>query len=174
MHELRQVLKGRLVTPDDPDWEQVRRGWNLSVDQQPAAVVEASGPNDIEFTIAYAGARGLKVAAQAGGHGATRALDGTIVVRTSALDDISVDSQARIARLGAGVRWGTVQAALDGTGSPDCLERAATSRWPASARVVGSRGSRGRTGAVRAVCGLRRSSTVPGSADGSTTRLTRT
>jgi hypothetical protein len=48
--ELQQVLTGRLVTPDDPDWEQVRRGWNLSVDQQPAAVVEATGPSDVEQT----------------------------------------------------------------------------------------------------------------------------
>jgi FAD/FMN-containing dehydrogenase len=114
--ELQQVLTGRLVRPGDPDWEQVRRGWNLSVDQQPAAVVEATGPSDVEQTIAYAGAHGLKVAAQAGGHGATRALDGTIVVRTDALDDVWVDSDARIARLGAGVRWGTVQSALDGIG----------------------------------------------------------
>ncbi|MFI5690220.1 FAD-binding oxidoreductase [Kribbella sp. NPDC051586] len=116
MDELRQVLSGRLVVPGDPDWEQARRAWNLSVDQQPAAVVEAAGHNDVEFTVAYAGARGLKVAAQAGGHGATRALDGTILVRTDALDDIWIDSHARIARLGAGVRWGTVQTALDGTG----------------------------------------------------------
>ncbi|WP_165553153.1 FAD-binding oxidoreductase [Kribbella speibonae] len=116
VEELRQVLSGRLLTPAAADWEQARRGWNLSVDQRPLAVVEAAGPSDIEQTVAYAGARGLKVAAQAGGHGATPALDGTIVVRTGALDEIWVDSQARVARVGAGVRWGSVQTALDGTG----------------------------------------------------------
>ncbi|MFD7158466.1 FAD-binding oxidoreductase [Kribbella sp. NPDC059898] len=114
--DLQQVLTGRLVTPDDPDWEQVRRAWNLSVDQRPRAVVVAAGPSDVEHTVAYAGAHGLKVAPQAGGHGATRALDGTIVVRTDALDDIWIDSDARVARIGAGVRWGAVQTALDGTG----------------------------------------------------------
>lgn len=114
--ELREVLSGRLVTPADPDWDQVRRAWNLSVDQQPLAVVEAAGPRDVELTVTFAGAHGLKVAAQAGGHGATRALDDTIVLRTNALDDVWVDSHARIARVGAGVRWGTLQAALDGTG----------------------------------------------------------
>ncbi|MFF0264798.1 FAD-binding oxidoreductase [Kribbella sp. NPDC004536] len=116
LEDLRQVLTGRLVTPEDPDWEHVRRGWNLSVDQQPSAVVVAAGPSDVEHTVAYAGAHGLKVAPQAGGHGATRALDGTIVVRTDALDDIWIDSEAQVARLGAGVRWGAVQTALDGTG----------------------------------------------------------
>lgn len=114
--DLRRVLSGRLVTPEEPDWEQVRRAWNLSVDQRPAAVVVAAGPSDVERAVAYAGAHGLKVAAQAGGHGATRALDGTLVVRTGAIDDLWIDSDAQVARLGAGVRWGAVQTALDGTG----------------------------------------------------------
>ncbi|HEY3557411.1 MAG TPA: FAD-binding oxidoreductase [Kribbella sp.] len=111
-----EELTGRLVTPDSPDWEQVRRGWNLSVDQRPAAVVQAAGPGDVEQVIRYAGTHGLKVAAQAGGHGATRELDGTIVVRTDALDELTVDRAARTARVGAGVRWGALQEALDGTG----------------------------------------------------------
>jgi FAD/FMN-containing dehydrogenase len=94
MDELREVLTGRLLTPDHENWEQVRLPWNLAVDQRPLAVVEAAGPSDVEHTITYAGAHDLKVAAQAGGHGATRALDGTIVVRTDALDDVWVDSHA--------------------------------------------------------------------------------
>ncbi|GAA1667247.1 FAD-binding oxidoreductase [Kribbella yunnanensis] len=116
IEELREVLTGRLVTAADPAWGQVRPAWNLTVDQQPLAVVEAAGPSDVEHTVAFAAAHGLKVAAQAGGHGATRALDNTIVVRTNALDDVWVDSHAQIARVGAGVRWGTLQTALDGTG----------------------------------------------------------
>lgn len=113
---LREVLTGRVVAPGDPDWESVRTAWNLSIDQQPLAVVEAAGPSDVEHTVTFAAAHGLKVAAQAGGHGTTNALDQTIVLRTNALDDIWVDSHARIARVGAGVRWGALQAALDGTG----------------------------------------------------------
>lgn len=116
LSQLGDTLRGRLVTPADPDWEQVRPAWNLSVEQRPLAVVEAVGPTDVEHTVRYAAAHGLKVAAQAGGHGATRALDDTIVLRTNALDDVWVDSHARIARVGAGVRWGTLQSALDGTG----------------------------------------------------------
>ncbi|MFF0345901.1 FAD-binding oxidoreductase [Kribbella sp. NPDC004875] len=114
--ELRQVLTGRLVTPDDPDWDEVRRGWNRSVDSHPLAVVEAADATDVEQTVAYAAAHGLKVAAQAVGHGTTPALDGTIVVRTGALDELTVDVPERVVRLGAGVTWGAVQTALDGTG----------------------------------------------------------
>ncbi|WP_427888990.1 FAD-binding oxidoreductase [Kribbella sp. GL6] len=105
-----------MITPESPDWEQMRRGWNLSVDQQPAAVVEAAGPDQVAEAVKYAATQGLQVSAQAGGHGATYALDGMLVVRTSALDSLSVDVTARTARVGAGVRWGDLQAALDGTG----------------------------------------------------------
>ncbi|WP_405061098.1 FAD-binding oxidoreductase [Kribbella sp. NBC_01505] len=113
---LREVLTGRVVVPGEADWEAVRTAWNLAVDQQPVAVVEAAGASDVELTVAFAAAHGLKVAAQAGGHGATGALNGTIVLRTNALTEVWVDSHARIARVGAGVRWGALQSALDGTG----------------------------------------------------------
>jgi FAD/FMN-containing dehydrogenase len=121
IEELREVVAGRVVVPGDPDWESVRTAWNLSIDQLPLAVVEAAGPSDVEHTVAFAAARGLKVAPQAGGHGATKSLNGTIVLRTNALDDIWVDSQARIARVGAGVRFGALQTALDGTGLTSLL-----------------------------------------------------
>jgi len=121
IEDLREVVAGRVVGPGDPDWESVRTAWNLSIDQLPLVVVEATGPSDVEHTVAFAAARGLKVAAQAGGHGATKSLNGTIVLRTNALDDIWVDSQARIARVGAGVRFGALQTALDGTGLTSLL-----------------------------------------------------
>ena len=36
-------VRGRVVRPDDAGWDDARRSWNLSVDQRPAAVVEAAG-----------------------------------------------------------------------------------------------------------------------------------
>ena len=34
--------KGRVATPADPDWDEVRAAWNLHVDQHPAAAVQAA------------------------------------------------------------------------------------------------------------------------------------
>ncbi|GEN79132.1 FAD-binding oxidoreductase [Actinotalea fermentans] len=109
-------LTGRLVTSADADWDAHRMPWNVVVDQQPAAIVVAAGADDVVTTVRYAAAHGLAVAAQPGGHGASRASDGTILLRTGALDDIWIDADARVARVGAGVKWGALQAALDGTG----------------------------------------------------------
>ena len=113
---LRADLTGRLVTPDDDGWDAVRAAWLLTVDQQPAAVVEVAGVADVQAVLRFAAAHGLTVAAQPGGHGASRALDGTIVVRTGALDELTVDAAAQVARVGAGVKWGRLLEALDGSG----------------------------------------------------------
>jgi hypothetical protein len=113
---LRARLTGRLVTPTDPDWDAHRMPWNVAIDQRPLAVVLAADAQDVAVAVRHAAEHGLTVSAQPGGHGASDALRGTLLVRTGALDEIWVDAEARVARVGAGVRMGDLQAALDGTG----------------------------------------------------------
>ncbi|MDX6700838.1 MAG: hypothetical protein QOF26_1064 [Baekduia sp.] len=102
---LGDALGGRLVLPSDPGWDQARAGWNLSIDQQPSAVVEATGVADVQATVRAARAAGLRVAPQATGHGseALSSLDGAILLKTAGLTGVSVDPAAFSARLGAGV-----------------------------------------------------------------------
>lgn len=116
LHGLAERLAGRLVTPDDPTWATARMPWNVVVDQQPLAVVVAAHADDVVATVRFAAERGLTVAAQPSGHAATTASTGTILLRTGALQDIRIDARARVARIGAGVKWGSLQAALEGTG----------------------------------------------------------
>ena len=73
-------------------------------------------PDDVITAVRFARANGLTVAAQPGGHGGTRALDDTILLRTRGLGGIDVDVDARVAHVGAGVKWGELMAALQGTG----------------------------------------------------------
>ncbi|MGH1562958.1 FAD-binding oxidoreductase [Mumia sp. DW29H23] len=112
---LRVQLGHRLVLPGDPGWAETSLAWNLAVDQAPCAVVLAESADDVAAAVRFARAYGLSVAPQAGGHGASGRLAGSIVVRSSGLETIEIDLVARTARVGAGVRWGALQAALDGT-----------------------------------------------------------
>jgi FAD binding domain len=106
-------LRGRLVLPDDADWDRARTGWNLAIDQRPAAVVEAACVEDVQATVRAARAAGLRVAPQATGHGseALGTLDGAVLLKTSALNDILVDAGAGFVRVGAGALAGDVAAA---------------------------------------------------------------
>ncbi len=112
---LRPALTGDLVLPGDDGWDRARTPWN-GTDQQPVAVVRAAGVDDVVATVRFAAQAGVPVAVQPRGHGATRAVDGCILLRTGELDELAVDVAARTARIGAGVPWGRVLAALDGTG----------------------------------------------------------
>jgi FAD/FMN-containing dehydrogenase len=114
--ELRAALTGRVVAPGDDGWEPARQAWNLHVPQRPAVVVEAAGVADVAAAVRVAARRGLAVAAQPRGHGATAALDGTILLRPTGLCELCVDVDARTARIGAGIRWQEFNDALSGTG----------------------------------------------------------
>src|ERR1700733_14114758 len=72
---LRDRIAGDLVTAQDPGWDAARRAWNLVADQHPELVVFAEAPDDIVATVRFARARGLRVAPQSTGHGATTLAD---------------------------------------------------------------------------------------------------
>jgi FAD/FMN-containing dehydrogenase len=108
---LRDVVRGRVVLPADAEFDHARRPWNLAIEQSPSAVVEAVDADDVAAVLRFASMHGVPVTAQPSGHGATGRADGAILLRTGHLDSISVDPDARTARIGAGVRSGDLQRA---------------------------------------------------------------
>jgi len=116
LHELQQSLPGAVTLPGDTDWDTARAAWNLAIDQRPAAVVVPRDTDEIAAVLRFAASTGLQVTVQAAGHGATNALSGCILLRMSAFMTIGVDPTTRTATVGAGVRWGDLLPALDGTG----------------------------------------------------------
>lgn len=105
------VVRGRVLAGGDAGFEAASRPWNLAVEQDVAAVVEVADAGDVAAVVRWAGERGLSVAAQSTGHGATGSASGAVLVRTAALDGVEVDPVRRVARVGAGVSWGRVQEA---------------------------------------------------------------
>ena len=108
--DLAAGLTGRLATPADADWDQVRSAWNLAVDQRPDAVAQVADAADVGKVVAAALASGRRVAPQGTGHAAAALgdLSGTILLRTDRLREVTVDAAARSARVGAGVLWAEV------------------------------------------------------------------
>jgi FAD/FMN-containing dehydrogenase len=102
-----------VITPEDTGWDAARAAWNLLADQQPALIVRAADAGDVVEAVGYARARGLRVAAQGTGHGAGAlgSLTETVLIRTTRMNDVTVDPAERTARAGAGARWSDVIAA---------------------------------------------------------------
>jgi FAD/FMN-containing dehydrogenase len=88
-----------------------RSPWNLRNSDYPAAVAYPALPEEVAEVVKAAAAAGLSVAPQGTGHGAP-ALGGrladAVLLRTSAMTELSLDPATRIARVGAGVLWGDV------------------------------------------------------------------
>ncbi len=113
---LRERVTGRVIAPADDDWDEQRMPWHLVIDQQPAAVVHITSADDVVAAVRFAAEIGIPVTAQPRGHGATRALDSTILLRTGALDEVRLDIAAGTAWVGAGVGWNHLNQLLSGTG----------------------------------------------------------
>ncbi|HTW04182.1 MAG TPA: FAD-binding oxidoreductase [Streptosporangiaceae bacterium] len=109
---LSRHLRGRLLVPGDANWDTARRPWNLRVDQRPAAIVEPEGAEDMAATVAFATRHGLRVSVQSSGHGAGADLSDTIMLRTSALREITIDTAGDVVKVGAGARALDLAAAL--------------------------------------------------------------
>jgi len=108
--ELRSALAGELIAPADAGWDAARQAWQVLADQQPVAVVVAASVADVVATVRAARALGLRVAPQATGHaaGALTSLEGTILLRTNRLKDVTVDPVAMTVRVEAGAEWADV------------------------------------------------------------------
>lgn len=100
-------LDGVLARPGDAAWDTSRAAWNLGVDQRPTAVVVAETVRDVVCVVNVAREHGLRVAPQSTGHNATPLgdLEGTILLKTSAMRSVHIDPVARVARVEAGAMW---------------------------------------------------------------------
>jgi FAD/FMN-containing dehydrogenase len=94
-----------LVLPHDPGWNDARRAWNLAVDQRPAAVAIPETAADAAAVVRWARSRGLRIAPQGTGHGASAmgSLAHTVLVKTERMRGVEIDPENRRARADAGV-----------------------------------------------------------------------
>ena len=98
-------IVGRVAAPGDADWDASRLAWNLSAEQQPAAVAFVENADDVARVVRFAAKHELKVLGQSTGHGATPlgALEDTIVIKTERMRAIAVDRDTGTAHMQAGV-----------------------------------------------------------------------
>ena len=118
-------LTGEVVLPGQPGFDDARQAFNLSADQEPAAVVFAGSARDVAAAITFAADHGLRIAAQGTGHNAMPLgpLTDTILLKTHRMNRVDIDPLARTARVEAGTVWSDVvraaakhgQAALPGS-----------------------------------------------------------
>lgn len=110
LQSLRLAVRGRVVTPEDREYDAARRVWNGRFDRRPAAIAYCTGTEDIAGAVNVAREAGLLVAVRSGGHdyAGNSICDGGLVIDLSAIDAVSIDPERRAARVGAGAKWSAV------------------------------------------------------------------
>jgi FAD/FMN-containing dehydrogenase len=99
------MFRGPVVVPGDDTYDAARATRPGGIDQRPAAIVEAIGPNDVRAAVVAARDLGMELAVQGTGHGTYVPADGSLLLSTRRMDGVLIDPDRRIARVGAGARW---------------------------------------------------------------------
>jgi FAD/FMN-containing dehydrogenase len=97
-----------VLKPGSDGYAQSRGAFNVLLSQEPAAIVTPRTAGDVADAVEYAKAESLRVGAQRTGHAAEPLGDlaGTLLIRTAALNTVSIDAERRIAGVGSGALWG--------------------------------------------------------------------
>jgi FAD/FMN-containing dehydrogenase len=110
LRSLRSRFKGVVIEPGRDGWDAATQAFNLTVVQQPALVALPADAEDVIEIVDFARSNGMQVAAQRTGHNAEPlgTLDDVILVKTDNLKGVEIDAERRVARVGAGSKWGDV------------------------------------------------------------------
>ena len=111
VQELREAVRGEILTPDDEGYAEACRVWNGAHDgRRPALIVRCTGAADVAAAIGFARSNDLPIAVRGGGHSVAgfSTVDNGMVIDLSPLKGVRVDPGAKRATVGGGAVWADV------------------------------------------------------------------
>ena len=105
--EFRTSLRGQLLLPDQPGYEEARKIHNAMIDRRPALIVRCAGVADAIAAVKFARSRGVLVSVLGAGHNVAgiSLCEGGMVIDLAGMKGIRVNPAARTARVEPGVTW---------------------------------------------------------------------
>lgn len=104
---LRAVVRGRVITPVDPDYEQIRAIVYGGFDRRPAALVRVADADDVAKVVDFARRYGVELAVRGGGHSnAGHSTTDGVVLDLRELKGLEIDVAARTAWAQTGLTAG--------------------------------------------------------------------
>ena len=102
--ELTAALRGALITPDDPHYDEARAVYNGMIDKRPAAIVRCRDVADVIACVRFGREHDVTLSVRSGGHSAAGlgVWNDALVVDLSLLRSTTVDPVHRTVRVDAG------------------------------------------------------------------------
>jgi FAD/FMN-containing dehydrogenase len=110
---LRASMRGEVLDPTHPGYDDARAVWNGLIDRHPAVIARCVDVQDVMEAIRVAREQRPILSIRGGGHqvAGSAVCDDGFVIDLSAMNAVEVDPIARTARVQAGARWGDVDRA---------------------------------------------------------------
>jgi hypothetical protein len=104
LHDLAMSLRGQVLLPHQPGYDDARLVWNGMFDKHPAVIARCASGSDAMRVVDFARSHGLLTAVRAGGHSMSgkSTCDGGLVIDVSPMQGVRVDPKRRIARVDGG------------------------------------------------------------------------
>jgi FAD/FMN-containing dehydrogenase len=111
-------LRGQLIQPDDPQYDEARTIYNAMIDKRPRLIVQCASVADVIKAVKFGRDHDLDTAIRGGGHsGPGLALvDDGLVIDLSEMKGIEVDPETKTASVEPGCRWRDVDQATQAFG----------------------------------------------------------
>ena len=118
MDRLNGQFSGKVIRPDDADYDEARTVFNSMIDRRPELIAQCRSADDVAAALRFGRYRDLDIAVRSGGHSvAGMSLnDGGLVIDVRPMKGIEVDAGARTARVGAGCTWAELDRATQAHG----------------------------------------------------------
>jgi FAD/FMN-containing dehydrogenase len=116
--ELKDTIKGSVLVPDDPGYEEARQVWNAMIDRRPALIVQCGQADDVPPVIRFARKNGLELSIRGAGHNiAGNALcDNGVTIDFSRMKNVRVDAGKRRAYVEPGATLANLDEAVQAQG----------------------------------------------------------
>ena len=113
MEQLRDRVRGAVITADDDGYDQARRVYNAMIDRRPRVVIRCANAGDVMASVDYARDNALDLALRGGSHSVPGfgVCDDGVVADLSAMRSVRVNPVTRTARAEGGATWGDFNAA---------------------------------------------------------------
>src|SRR3954464_10846331 len=106
--QLAEAMRGEVLAPDSPGYDEARAVWNGMFDRRPAAIARCTGVADVIQAVEFARANAMEVAVRCGGHSAHGHGTGGdgLVIDLSPVKGMRGGPASRTVRAEAGLTWG--------------------------------------------------------------------
>jgi FAD/FMN-containing dehydrogenase len=105
---LRDDLRGQVIAPEDPGYDEARAVFPGNIDRRPAVIVQPAGAGEVASVVSLARETGLELAVRGGGHSGPGfgVCDGGIVLDLTAMKGLDIDVDGHSAWAEAGLTAG--------------------------------------------------------------------